>query len=217
MTTAVTKPIKVLLVDDHMFVRDGFRRMLDRTRDIKVVEEAEDGEQALKKYSKKKIDIVVMDLSMPKKGGVDTIEEMLKSDPEAKIIVFSMLENMVLITRLYQLGIRGYLPKSEATDDLIKVIREVMTGGIYFSDSIAREIALYNTKQTGHPKDLLTPREYDVFKQVAVGNDTKEIANHLDLNIKTVQHYTSSILNKLKMKSPAEVARLAIQLGIMEP
>ena len=209
--------IQVLLVDDHEVVRSGYRRLLENTMDIKVVMEGKSGEEAYSAYTKHHPDVVIMDLSMPGMGGLGAIRKIRAYDKEARILVFSMYDNEVFLNRVLEEGVLGYITKRSAAKVMVEAVRQVAQGKTY----IGQELQSFLVKnKTGHDDPLfekLSSREFEVFLLLAEGKTVADIADILNLSPKTVGHYYTHIKNKLDASSVAELARLAIRRGLLEP
>lgn len=209
------KPITVLLVDDHAVVRAGFELLLAASSDIAVIAEADRAEQACSLYLEKQPDVVVMDLSMPGIGGLDGIRRILHRDGGAKILVFSIHDETVYVDRALQAGARGYISKSSAPDILAEAILRVAAGEIYIEERL-RKPAAGNTETPPFDLSDFSPREFDVFCLLAKGMTVREIADELRLGHKTVANYSTQIRNKLHVATLAELAHIAIALGVMK-
>lgn len=211
----MNKPIKVMLVDDHAVVRAGFTLLLAASGGIEVSAEADRGEQACGLYLEKRPDVVVMDLSMPGIGGLDAIRRIRHRDVNAKILVFSIHDETVYVDRALQAGAKGYITKSSAPEILADAILCVAAGDIYVEAKLRKQPPNSNNKP---PFDLssFSPREFDIFRLLAKGLTVREIAEELSLGYKTVANYSTQIRNKLQVNSLAELAHIAIALGVMK-
>ncbi len=212
--------ISVLLVDDHAVVRAGFRMLLAAEPMIEIVAEADRGELACQLYADKSPDVVVLDLSMPGIGGLDCIRRICSKDVNAKILVFSVHDEIVYVNRALDAGARGYITKNSAADILVEAIQTIVSGNIYIEPALAKtSFSSLDTHFEVRNKDLvntLTPKEFDVFCLLAKGLTPQKIANELCLGYKTVANYGTQVKNKLNVTSVAELAHLATSLGIIK-
>ncbi len=215
--------IKVILVDDHAVVRAGFRMLLSTEETIEVIAEAERGEAACQLYLDKQPDVMVLDLSMPGIGGLESIRRICNRDSKAKILVFSVHDEWVYVERAMNAGAKGYITKHAHPDILIAAIQKIAEGGDYIepsliSDSPALSSAYRETGETDYKSiiESLSAREFDVFLLLAKGLTSHKIADELCLGYKTVANYGTQIRNKLKVSSTAELAHIAIGLGVMK-
>lgn len=209
--------INVMLVDDHAVVRMGFKMLLEADNDIKVIAEAESGEQAIQRFVEHKPHVVVMDITMPGIGGMEAIERILAKDSSAKILVLSAHEDSVHPKRVLNAGAMGYLTKRSAAEELIKAIRTLAGGKKYIEAGIAQQMAIQQLSGDQNPVDVLSPREFEVFMSLAKGKTTKEIADTLFLSERTVGTHLYNIKQKLNAKNSAELALIAMQSGLLEP
>lgn len=215
--------IKVILVDDHAVVRAGFRMLLSTEQTIEVIAEAERGEAACQLYLDKQPDVMVLDLSMPGIGGLESIRRICNRDSKAKILVFSVHDEWVYVERAMNAGAKGYITKHAHPDILIAAIQKIAEGGIYIepsliSDSPAFSSAYRETSENDYKSiiESLSAREFDVFLLLAKGLTSHKIADELCLGYKTVANYGTQIRTKLKVSSTAELAHIAIGLGVMK-
>lgn len=208
--------INVMLVDDHAVVRMGFKMLLESDADIKVVAEAESGEQAIQRYVEFKPHVVVMDITMPGIGGLEAIERILAKDNAAKILVLSAHEDSVHPKRVLNAGAMGYLTKRSAAEELIKAIRTVGAGKKYLEASVAQQMAIQQLSGEQNPVDVLSPREFEVFMALAKGKTTNEIAETLFLSPRTVGTHLYNIKQKLNANNSAEIALIAMRSGLLE-
>jgi two-component system, NarL family, invasion response regulator UvrY len=209
--------ISVLLVDDHAVVRAGFRMLLASAKTIEIAAEASSGEAACRVYLEKQPDVVVLDLSMPGIGGLECIRRICSRDPLAKILVFSVHDENVYVSRAIDAGAKGYITKNSAPEILVDAIQKIVAGGTYI------ELSLEKTARK-HPAEVdyknlvntLTPKEFDVFYLLAKGLTTHKIADELCLGYKTVANYGTQIKNKFNAETVAELAHIATALGIIK-
>lgn len=209
--------INVMLVDDHAVVRMGFKMLLEADNDIKVIAEAENGEQAIQRFVEHKPHVVVMDITMPGIGGMEAIERILAKESSAKILVLSAHEDSVHPKRVLNAGAMGYLTKRSAAEELIKAIRTIASGKKYIEAGVAQQMAIQQLSGDQNPVDVLSPREFEVFMSLAKGKTTKEIADTLFLSERTVGTHLYNIKQKLNAKNSAELALIAMQSGLLEP
>ncbi|OGV76601.1 MAG: DNA-binding response regulator [Methylotenera sp. RIFCSPLOWO2_02_FULL_45_14] len=208
--------INVMLVDDHAVVRMGFKMLLESDVDIKVIAEAENGEQAIQRYMEHKPNVVVMDITMPGIGGLEAIERILAKDNSAKILVLSAHEDSVHPKRVLNAGAMGYLTKRSAAEELIKAIRTVATGKKYLEASVAQQMAIQQLSGDQNPVDVLSPREFEVFMALAKGKTTNDIAETLFLSPRTVGTHLYNIKQKLNANNSAEIALIAMRSGLLD-
>ncbi|WP_024519217.1 response regulator transcription factor [Bradyrhizobium sp. Tv2a-2] len=217
MTSASTKGISILLVDDHPIVRQGYRRVLENQRDFQVVAEADDAVSAYGAFKTHVPDIVVMDISMPGASGLEAIRNIRARDGRARILVFSMHSEAPLVKAAFGAGAGGYVTKSSEPAVLVKAIRSVARGERAMSDDIAQVLALESLAPSGSALDQLAEREIEVLRQLAAGATQEEIALRLNLSLKTVQNYHYMIKAKTGLKTDAQLVRLAAECGLTGP
>lgn len=210
-------PIHVMLVDDHAVVRMGFKMLLESAADIKVVAEAESGEQAVVLYMEHHPDVVVMDITMPGIGGLEAIERVLAKESQARILVLSAHEDSVHPKRVLNAGAMGYLTKRSAAEELIKAIRTVASGKRYLEAGIAQQMAIQQLSGAQSPVDVLSDREFEVFMALARGKTTNDIAETLSLSPRTVGTHLYNIKQKLNANNSAEIALIAMRSGLIDP
>lgn len=207
---------KLLLVDDHAVVRSGLRRLLELNKGMEVIAEADSGEQAYQQYGDFHPDIVVMDISMPGMGGLESARRIIKRYPEAKIIIFSMHETASFASQALKIGVKGYVAKTGVAEDLAYAVAEVLAGKTFLSAEIAEKIALQTLKGDDNPIAQLSAREFEVFRLLADGKKVEEVAEILNISQKTVANYYTIIKQKLDVSSPIEMLRYAIRNGLIE-
>jgi two-component system invasion response regulator UvrY len=209
--------IKILIADDHAIVREGLKQIVAETADMVVADEAASGHEVLKKVRDNEYDVVILDISMPGRGGVDILKQLKGQRPHLPILILSMHPEEQYAVRVLKAGAAGYLTKESAPDELITAIRRVSTGRKYVSSSLAEKMAFdleRDTEKPGH--EMLSDREYQVMCMIASGKRVQEIAEELCLSVKTISTYRSRILEKMKLKNNAELMHYAIKQGLVE-
>jgi two-component system invasion response regulator UvrY len=207
----------VMLVDDHAVVRMGFRLLLEGSPDISVVAEADNGEEAVRRFSEVRPDVVVMDISMPGIGGLEAIDRILAKDPAARILVLSAHEDAMHARRVLKAGAAGYLTKRSAAEELIQAIRQVRQGKTFLEPQIAQQLAVQQLSGNRNPLDALSEKEFKVFLALAKGQSVQEIAEVMSLSPRTVGTHLYNIKQKLGASNSAELAIIAIRAGLVEP
>lgn len=213
----MSAPINVLLVDDHAVVRMGFKMLLESDADIKVIAEADSGENGVKMYMEHKPDVVVMDITMPGIGGLEATDRIIAKDSSARILVLSAHEDSVHPKRVLNAGAMGYLTKRSAAEELIKAIRMVASRKMYLEASIAQQMAIQQLNGEKNPVDVLSDREFEVFMALAKGETTNQIAEILSLSPRTVGTHLYNIKQKLNAGNSAEIALIAMRSGLIDP
>ncbi|MBE0439675.1 MAG: response regulator transcription factor [Gammaproteobacteria bacterium] len=212
--------ISVLLVDDHEVVRAGFKILLASQADIGEITDINRGELVAQEYARVTPEVVVMDLSMPGIGGLETIRRLVKQDPHAKILVYSIHDESIYVERAMQAGAKGYVTKNSAAEILAVAITQVARGETYIEQNLLPDLNDTKYDTTSHYKDmidLLTPREFEVFQRLAKGMTVHDVSENLHLGYKTVANYSTQVKTKLKANSAAEIANIAMVLGIIKP
>ena len=206
--------VKVYLVDDHAVVREGYKHLLEKAN-IKVIAEAMSGEEAYLDYTKVQPDVVIMDLSMPGMGGIETIKKLITKDKNAKILAFSMHDDIVFCSRAMQAGAVGYVTKSSAAEVLVEAVFTIANNKKYISHDLAHKISVQHLKPE-HVLDSLTSREFEVFRLLANGLPLDEVANILNLNYKTIANIQTRLLHKLHVENRSQLILAAVRLNILE-
>jgi DNA-binding NarL/FixJ family response regulator len=212
----MAKKTTIVLVDDHAVVRAGVRRLLEQEHLFEVIGEAESGEKAYQIFGELKPDVMVMDLSMPGMGGLESIRRILMRYEKAKILVLSMHEDLSFANQALKLGAKGYLTKNTLADDLVKSIETVTQGDVFLSDEIAKKIAMQSISGNQDPVHELSAREFEIFRLLAEGFDIDAIASTLNISSKTVSNYQTMIKQKLNINTPIELIRYAIKVGVIK-
>jgi len=219
------KPITILLAEDHMIVREGFRKMLDLEADFEVVGEARDGRQALELAKKLRPAVILMDIAMPLLNGLEATRHVLKALPATKVLMLSAHSDDAYIANAIKFGAVGFLLKQTSAHDVCRAIREVQKGKSFFSPSISRRLDRLNRfgppslgREGGlnHKAAELTSREMEVLQLIAEGKANKEAAAELGISIKTVEKHRGHLMEKLDIHDAAGLTRYAISAGIIE-
>lgn len=212
--------ISVLLVDDHEVVRAGFRILLSSQTFIGDISDVNRGELVPQEYQRLQPDVVVMDLSMPGIGGLETIRRLHKQHASAAVLVYSIHDEAVYVERAMRAGAMGYVSKNSAAEVLAEAVRTVANGKQYIEKQLRPEVDDVRHLDMEHYReaiDTLSPREFDVFCRLAKGMTAHEVSTDLHLGYKTVANYNTQIKSKLKINTMAELANIAVVLGIIKP
>jgi DNA-binding NarL/FixJ family response regulator len=209
-------PLRLILADDHHIVRQGLRALLER-EGFEIAAEAADGNAAVTLVEVYHPAIAVLDLSMPGLNGVEAAREILQRHPKVGIILLTVHNEDYQVVTALRAGIRGYVIKTQAADELVRAIREVATGGMYLSPEVSRIMVGAYLSGAELPADPLTPRERQILQLIAEGKTTKEVAVLLGLSTKTAESYRGRIMEKLDIHQTAGLVRYAIRRGLIEP
>jgi two-component system, NarL family, invasion response regulator UvrY len=214
MAEATKTQVRVLLVDDHAVVREGYRRLLERHGDIAVIGDAGDAATAHALFCSLDPQIVVMDITLPGTSGIEAMRRMLLYNPEARVLIFSMHEDTIFAKRALQAGAFGYVTKSSAPNVLVEAIHSVAAGRKYLSPEMAQKLALRDVVVDPAATDGLSAREFEVLRLLAQGQSIEQIAHFMSLNSKTVANHQSAIKRKLGADTAIQLLRRASQLGL---
>jgi len=216
------KKVRVFLADDHTLVRRGFKRMLEDDPRIEVVGEASTGLSAVDQCAKLKPDVVVLDLYMPELGGLEAMAEILKTNPETKVLILSMYSNENYVRKAFELGAKGYILKNAIEVDLTRAVMALAEGGAYMSPGISNIVieslksgSLQDTSQD--PYEQLTLREKEVLHLIAQGKSNKEIATLLNISVNTVAVHRARVMDTLNIHRTAELVLYAVKKGLVRP
>lgn len=208
--------IKVLIADDHTIVRHGLRQILDAESDLKMVGEAQNGQEVLDVVSRHQVDVVVLDISMPGRNGLETLKELRRQYPGTAVIVLSMHPKDQYAVRVIKAGAAGYITKESAPAELVAAIRKANKGEKYIDPEIAEVLANYiEHGDTGEPHARLSDREYEVLCHIASGKGLTDISLEMDLSVKTISTYRTRIIEKTGLSSNSEITRYAIERGLV--
>ena len=210
---------RILIADDHSIVRSGLKKVLDAKPDMEVVAEAEDGHEAVEKALREDVHLVILDVSMPRKTGIQAAAELHKRKPELRVLMLSMHDSEQFLFEALKAGASGYVLKSGADTDIVDAVRAAMRGDSYLYPSAVTAIVRDYVERGGRGEeqfDVLTPRELEVLKLIAEANTNKQIADALFISIKTVERHRQNILDKLGMRDRVELTRYAIRRGLIQ-
>ncbi len=213
----MSKPIRVLIADDHAIVRQGLRQILSDTPDLTVAGEAENGVQAVQMVRNGEWDVVLMDVSMPDRNGIDALKLIKKEFPRLPVLILSMYPEEQYAIRALKAGASGYLTKQSAPELLVTAIRQVASGKKYVSPSLAEELANAIGEDSERlPHEKLSDREYQTLCMIASGKNPAEIAEALNLSVKTVSVYRARLLEKMNLRNNAELTHYGLKHGLAE-
>lgn len=213
----MTDRIHVLIADDHAIVRQGLRQILSETDDLLIAGEAGDGAEALQLARQRSWDVFLLDVSMPNRNGIDTLKQLKKEFPRLPVLILSMHPEEHYAVRALKAGAAGYLTKQSAPEQLVTAIRQVAAGKKYVSPAVALQLAEAIADDVDKlPHERITDREYQVLVLIAAGNTLTQVAEKLNLGVATVSTYRARLLEKMSLKSTAELIRYGIEHGLVE-
>jgi len=212
--------IRVLIADDHDIVRAGLKALLARQEDIDIVGEAADGRQAVRLAEELNPSLIVMDIAMPQLNGIDAAAQILRRDPDVRIIILSMYADEEFLVRALAAGVKGYLLKDDVQADLLRAVRAVATGRSFFSPAIAQALAEDYVRQLQNKGlqdsyELLSEREREILQLLAEGKSNKEAAAVLDVSPYTVETHRTHLMQKLNLHNTAEIVLYAVRKKIV--
>jgi len=209
--------IKILIADDHRMFREGLKHILAEYPDLVVADEANNGQEVLDKIWKNNYDMVLLDITMPGVTGLEALKQLKNDKPKLPVLILSMHPEEQYAIRVLRAGASGYLTKESAPDELITAIRKISQGRKYITPSLAERLASEFEADSEKPlHDILSDREYQVLRMIAAGKTVKHIAKELSLSIKTVSTYRTRIMEKMKMKTNAEVMHYVIKNQLLD-
>jgi two-component system response regulator NreC len=210
-------PIRVLVVDDHPVVRNGLRKVLESEADIEVVGEAGDARDAVFETRAQKPDVILMDVVMPGRSGIEATPDVLHEAPEAKVLILSMQDDPNYVRQAFAAGAAGYVLKEAADTDLVAAVREVAGGGRYVHPTLgARMVVAEAEERKQADQDPLSEREREVLRLLALGHTNQEIAESLFVSVRTAETHRAHIMRKLRISTRAELVRYALEHGLLE-
>jgi two-component system, NarL family, invasion response regulator UvrY len=209
--------IKILIADDHSVVRAGLKQILSGVPDMTIADEASNAKETLDKIKKNSYSVVVLDIAMPGKSGLDILKEIKSEWPDLPVLILSMYPEDQYAIRVLKSGASGYMTKERSPEELVTAVRTVASGRKYISPSLAEKMASYlDVDGKKEPHEMLSDREYQVLCMIATGKTVSEIADKLSLSVKTVSTYRSRILEKMKLKNSAELTTYAVQNHLID-
>ncbi len=209
--------LKILIADDHPVFRRGLKQIIAEASDMVVADEASDGREVLSKVRAGNYDVVLLDISMPGRNGIDVLAQLICEKPRLPVLMLSMHPEEQYAVRALRVGASGYLTKESAPEELVAAIQKVSTGGKYVSASLGEKLAsIVQHEAEQLPHERLSHREYQVMCLIASGRAITEIAKELSLSVKTISTYRSRILQKMKMKNSSELTRYAISKSLID-
>ena len=209
-------PVRILLVDDHVLVRQGLRGLLEHAGFV-VVGEASDGQEALRQIESLRPDILVMDISMPTINGLNAAREIQKTSPMTKTILLTQHDEKQYVSEALEVGVKGYVLKNQAGNDLLQAIKHVARGHVYLSPNVTQAVVESYQAKLGSGGTQLTLREKQVLQLIAEGKTTKDIASVLGISAKTAESHRTRLMHKLDIHETASLVRYAIRHGIIQP
>jgi len=211
------KKIEILIADDHPIVREGFKQVISETNDMRVADEASNGQEVLDHLRKREYDLILLDISMPGRSGLEVLKELKADYQKIPVLILSIYPEEQYAVRAFRAGASGYLTKASAPHELISAIRRIVHGGRYVSESLAEKLTYYLDQDSSKPlHDMLSDREYQVMLMLGSGKTVKEIAEILFLSVKTISTYRSHILEKMKMKNNAEITLYVVKNKLID-
>lgn len=208
--------VKILIADDHPVVREGLKQIISKASDLNVAGEALDGTQVLDMIAKEDWDVIVLDIGMPGRDGLEVLKEIKRQKPKLPVLILSIYPEEQIAVRTFKIGASGYMNKEAAPKELVNAIRKIYNGGKYVSAALAEHIVADLESEDKKPHELLSDREFQVMRMIASGKNVDEIADELFISVKTVRTYRDRILEKLKLKNDVEIARYAINNKLMD-
>ncbi|HPQ45406.1 MAG TPA: response regulator transcription factor [Syntrophales bacterium] len=209
--------IQILIADDHPIIRAGLKQIISETNDMTIADEAGNGQEVLNLVRKKKYDLLLLDISMPGRNGLEILKELKSEYPKLPVLILSIYPEEQYAVRAFRAGASGYLTKESAANELISAIYKIVKGGRYVSESLAEELTYYLDKDASRPlHDLLTDREYQVMLLLGSGRTVKEAAEELHLSVKTISTYRTHILEKMNMKNNAELTLYVVKNNLVK-
>ena len=215
--TKVTSVINVLIADDHALIREGLRKTLSGEPDMKLVGDVGNVADLFKQLERLAVNIVLLDITMPGESGLDALKELRHKYPHIPVLILSFHPEHRFAVRALKAGASGYITKQSATEELVQAIRKIVGGGKYVSAALAEELATeLDTGSGKQPHETLSDREFQVMRLIAAGKKSSEIAEELSVTMSTVNTYRMRIFEKMKMQSNVELARYALEHGLIE-
>ena len=215
--TEMAKEIRILIVDDHVIIRQGLRQILADAFPKAIFGEANNGQEALNQAAKQRWDVALLDITMPGKSGMDVLKQMVEAQANMAVLVLSMHPEDQYAVRVLKSGAAGYLTKNTASEEVVNAVKKVLAGGKYVSSALAENLAKNLNAPAGKaPHELLSDREYQVMRLIALGRSVKEMAFELSLSVKTISTYRTRIMEKTNLKTNADIIRYAVHEKLVD-
>jgi two-component system invasion response regulator UvrY len=215
--TAAANPLSVLIVDDHAIIRQGLRQILADAFPNATFGEAGDANAALEKIAGQRWDVALLDITMPGRSGLDILKQVVNAHPNTAVLVLSMHPEDQYAVRVLKIGAAGYITKDTVSDEVVTAVRKVLAGGKYVSAALAETLAAgLNASAEGALHEALSDREYQVLRLIAVGKSVKEIGFELSLSVKTISTYRMRIMEKMRLKTNADLIRYAMHQKLVD-
>jgi len=209
--------IRIVVADDHPIVREGIKQLLSAVPDLGVVGEAQDGHEVMQCVREREFEVLVLDLSMPGKSGIELIKQVREEKPKLRILVLTMHQEHQYAVRAIKAGAAGYLTKESAAAQLVEAIRKVAGGGAFVTAAVAEQLALSTMPRADSPPhQRLSDREFQVFRLLASGRSVSDIAAELSLSVKTVSTHKARLMQKMNLNNPAELVRYALHHRLID-
>lgn len=209
--------IRIVIADDHPIVREGIKQLLSAVPDLGVVGEAQDGHEVMQYVREREFEVLVLDLSMPGKSGIELIKQVREEKPKLRILVLTMHQEHQYAVRAIKAGAAGYLTKESAAAQLVEAIRKVAGGGAFVTAAVAEQLALSTMPRADSPPhQRLSDREFQVFRLLASGRSVSDIAAELSLSVKTVSTHKARLMQKMNLNNPAELVRYALHHRLID-
>lgn len=212
----MSNQLKIFISDDHILIREGLKKLLQYETDLKIVGEADNPDETIRFITNNNVDILILDINLPGMSGLDILKQLKLFKPELNVLILSMYPEEQFAERTLKAGASGYLTKETATDELIKAIRKVAKGGKYISPQLVEKLIFKKDSEHELPHESLSDREFQVLKLMALGKAQIDIAANLNLSTSTINTYRSRILQKLGLKTNAELIHYALQNKLID-
>jgi len=208
--------MKILIADDHAVVRAGLKQILTGVSGVTEIDGVADGDEVMEKIKEKDYDVVVLDISMPGKNGLEVLKQLKSAKPKLPVLILSMYAEGQYAVRVLKAGASGYLTKDSASEELVNAVEKIYLGRKYITPSLAEKLADFSWEGDKFPHEKLSDREFNVFKMIASGNTLKEVAANLCLSVKTVSTYKARIHEKMKLETRVDITSYAIKNKLID-
>ena len=208
--------MKILIADDHAVVRAGLKQILTGVSGVTEIDGDANGKELMQKIKEKDFDVVVLDISMPGKSGLEVLKELKNAKPKIPVLMLSMFPEGQYAVRVLKAGASGYLTKDSASEELVNAVEKIYLGRKYITPSLAEKLADFSWEGDKFPHEKLSDREFDIFKMIASGNTVKEVAANLFLSVKTVSTYKARIYEKMKLQTRVDITSYAIKNKLID-